>query len=110
MLSFGADDFEGTRLRDSRNILAVFYATWCPFCRRFLNLFETAMADKTDPLGARVDISDDENPLWETFGLEIVPSLIGFRDGVSIVRKNGSAGVGLDMLELEDALRRMRRS
>jgi thioredoxin 1 len=108
MLSFSAQDFEGTRLRDSRNVLAVFYASWCPFCRSFLDLFETAMANTIDPLGARVDISDDENPLWEGFGLEIVPTLIGFRDGMSIVRKDGSAGVGLGMLELEAALGKMR--
>jgi thioredoxin 1 len=107
MLSLKADNFSGTKLFDSRNILAVFYATWCPFCRRFLTIFESTMTKKNDPQGALVDISDEDNPLWETFGVDIVPTLVGFRGGAAIVRKDGVAGVGLGMPELENALRKM---
>jgi hypothetical protein len=45
--------------------------------------------------------------LWEIFQVEIVPTLIGFRDGGAIVRKDGVAGVGLGLPELEDALQKM---
>lgn len=107
MLTFGPDNFTGTKLFDSRDILAVFYAGWCPFCRRFVTLFEKAMKERTDPLGALIDISDTNNPLWETFEVEIVPTLVGFRDGEAIVRKDGVAGLGLDMSELDDAIRKM---
>ncbi len=51
MLELGPDNFSGTRILDLRNILAVFYAEWCPFCRSFLSLFEKTMKDKTIPLG-----------------------------------------------------------
>jgi thioredoxin 1 len=107
MLSLKPNDFSGTRLLDSRNVLAVFYASWCPFCRRFLTIFENSMMKKTNPQGALVDISDEDNPLWETFEVEIVPTLVGFRDRAAIVRKDGVAGVGLGMPELEDALQEM---
>ena len=107
MLSLKPDDFSGTRLLDSRNILAVFYASWCPFCRSFLSVFESAMVRKTDPQGAFVDISDEDNPLWETFKVDIVPTLVGFRNGLAIARKDGAAGVGLGMSDLQDALRKM---
>jgi thioredoxin 1 len=107
MLSLKPDSFSGTRLLDSRDILAVFYASWCPFCRRFLTIFESAMMKQNDPQGALVDISDEDSPLWETFGVEIVPTLVGFKNGAAIVRKDGVAGVGLGMPELEDALRKM---
>ena len=107
MISLTPRDFTGTKLTDARNILAVFYADWCPFCRSFLTVFESAMVKKTDPLGALVDISDESNPLWETFEVDIVPTLVGFRDGLVIVRKDGVAGIGLGMPELEDALRKM---
>ena len=73
----------------------------------FLALFEMVMKQKTDPLGALVDISDTDNPLWETFDVKIVPTLIGFGDGETISRKDGVAGVGLGMLELNDAIREM---
>lgn len=108
MLSLTPDDFAGTRLRDSQNILAVFYANWCPFCRTFLKIFESTMTRKSDPLGALVDISDEDNPLWEIFEVDIVPTVVGFSNGVAIVRKDGVRGVGLGMPELEDALRKMK--
>jgi len=107
MLSLTPDSFTGARLIDTRDILAVFYANWCPFCRGFLTIFESAMAKKADPLGGLVDISDESNPLWETFEVDIVPTVVGFRNGLAIVRKDGVAGVGLGMPELEDALRKM---
>jgi len=65
------------------------------------------MREKTNPLAALVDISDMDNPLWETFKVAIVPTLVGFRDGKAFVRKDGTAGVGLSAEELEDALRGM---
>jgi thioredoxin 1 len=107
MLSLKLSDFSGTRLIDSRNILALFYASWCPFCRSFLGIFESTMIRKTNPQGALVDISDENNPLWETFKVDIVPTLIGFRDGVTIVRKDGVAGAGLRTTDLQDALRKL---
>jgi thiol-disulfide isomerase/thioredoxin len=109
MLSLTSDDFAGTKLLDSRDVRAVFYANWCPFCIRFLKIFESAMIKRTDPLGALLDISDESNPLWETFEVEIVPTLVGFSNGVTIVRKDGVPGVGLGMPELEDALRKMKK-
>jgi thioredoxin 1 len=107
MLYLKLDNFSGTKLLDSRNILAVFYASWCPFCRKFLTIFESTVTKKNDPQGALVDISDEDNPLWERFGVSVVPTLVGFRDGAAIVRKDGVAGVGLGMPELEDALWKM---
>ena len=107
MLYLKPDDFSGTKLLDSGNILGVLYASWCPFCRSFLGVFESTMMRKTDPQGALVDISAEDNPLWETFKVDIVPTLVGFRDGVAIARKDGTAGVGLGTSDLQDALRKM---
>lgn len=110
MLVLKTDDFNGTKLLDSRSVLAVFYAGWCPFCRSFLELFETAMKEKSDPLGAVVDISDMNDPLWETFHVDIVPTLVGFKNGEVVVRKDGVAGAGLAKTQLENALREMNRT
>lgn len=104
MLTLTTKNFDGLALIDPRNILAVFYADWCPFCRNFLELFEKTMRKRADPVGAIVDISDTQNPLWETFEIAIVPTLIGFRSGKAVVRKNGVAGVGLGNRELSDAV------
>ena len=107
MLRLGTDNFDGTKARDSRSILALFYAAWCPFCTRFLRVFEESMQGREDPVGALIDISDMGDSLWERFDVEIVPTLIGFRDGKTFVRKDGVPGVGLGVRELEDALREM---
>jgi thioredoxin 1 len=109
MLSLKANDFSGARLLDARSILAVFYASWCPFCRSFLTVFESTMIGKTDPQGALVDVSAENNPLWEIFKVDIVPTLIGFRDGVAIARKDGAAGVGLGISDLQDVLGKMQK-
>ena len=101
------DDFSGAKLIDSRDVLAVFCASWCPFCRAFLAIFESIMMKRTKPNGALVDISDENNPLWETFKVNIVPTLVGFRDGATIVRRDRIAGVGLGISDLQDALRKM---
>ena len=108
MLSLTPDNFTGTRLLDSRNVLAVFYANWCPFCRTFLKVFESTMKKRTDLLAALIDVGDEDNPLWEVFGVNIVPTLVGFREGTAVVRKDGAPGVGLGIHELEDALREMK--
>ena len=110
MLSLKLDDFSGARLLDSRDILAVFYASWCPFCRSFLGIFASTMLGKTDPQGALVDISDENNPLWETFKIDIVPTLVGFRDGIAIARKDGIAGAGLSVSDLQDLLLKLEKS
>lgn len=108
MLSLTPGNFTGTRLLDSRRVLAVFHANWCPFCRTFFTIFKSTMTERTDLLGALVDISEENNPLWETFKVDIVPTLVGFRNGAAIVRKDGVSGVGLGKPELEDALRKMK--
>lgn len=110
MLKLSAESFTGTRLLDAREILAAFYADWCPFCTSFLVVFEAAMKKTKEPLGALVDVSDTDNPLWEVFELNIVPTLVGFKDEKATVRKDGVPGLGLGMPELEDAILRMQRS
>ena len=107
MISLTPRNFSGTTLLDPCSILALFYTDWCPFCKSFLTIFESAMVKRAEPLGALANISDESNPLWETFKVDIVPTLVGFRDGLVIVRKDGVAGIGLGMPELEDALRKM---
>lgn len=104
MLNLSTDNFDGAKILDSRNILALFYATWCPFCREFLATFKESMQGRDNPVGALVDISDMNNPLWERFDIEIVPTLIGFKEGRILLRKDGVAGVGLGTRELEDAI------
>jgi len=60
-------------LRISQRVVVLFYASLCPFCRRFLPIFEEYSRRFPDEF-LRVRIDDDMNPLWEKYGLMVVPS------------------------------------
>ena len=53
---------------------------------------------------AEVDISDDEDPLWELFDIKVVPTMIVFKNGEAIFRKDGLLGRGLSGKAIEEAL------
>ena len=83
------------QLQTHRKIVALFYASWCPFCRSFLAVFNKH-AQNTDPLTyIKVKIDEDENPLWEEYSLESVPSLILFENGNVLKRLDCELGEGL---------------
>lgn len=89
----GEAAFEGRRLRRPGVVVVAFLADWCPFCRQFLPEVERLAASGVTVLCA--DLSDEGNPMWETFEVAIVPTLILFREGHEVFRANGVAGVGL---------------
>jgi len=80
----------------------LFTAEWCPFCRRFTPVFESAVKEKEIPW-AYVDVSDLMNPLWDTFDIQVVPTIIVFRDGNAAFRKDGILGRGLSAQDVEEA-------
>jgi len=79
-------------------LAAIFLALWCPFCRQFQPAFEAA-ARANGIRWASVDISD-ENGLWDAFNIEVVPTIVVFKEGKPVWRKNGVLGRGLS----EDAI------
>ncbi len=81
-------------------VLAVFYAEWCPFCISFLPTFERTHSESFQT--AEVDISDESNPLWEDYRIEVVPTLIAFEKGKETLRRNGRRGIGLNSKDIDD--------
>ena len=86
-------DFEEKRLKKRGTLAVLFAAEWCPFCGRFSPIFESALSEKLP--GALADLSDLENPLWEQFGIDVVPTVMLFKDGELVYRKDGILGRGL---------------
>jgi thioredoxin 1 len=87
-------DFDGKRLKKGGTLAVLFAAEWCPFCRRFSPIFESVLTEKGMPV-TLVDLSDLGNPLWETFDIEVVPTVMVFKDGELIYRMDGVLGQGL---------------
>jgi thioredoxin 1 len=90
----GSADFDGKRLRETGTLAVLFAADWCPFCRRFAPIFESALKAKKLS-GLLADLTDLDNPLWETFDIQVVPTVMVFRDGEVLYRKDGVLGEGL---------------
>lgn len=83
--------------------LVLFFAEWCPYCSEFRPIFESYAKKSNIPFfGAR--INDDEDPLWDRFGFETVPTLIAFTEGKEVARKSGVRSVGLDEEDLKEIL------
>ncbi len=70
--------------------------------------FESALSSNS-VLWAEVDISDTEDPLWETFDIKVVPTVIIFKDGQSTFRRDGLLGRGLSRKALEETVEEMKR-
>lgn len=90
----GPDAFDGRTLRRAGRYAVVFAADWCPFCQAFLPQFAKLGEDPKLHV-AGVDLTDPDAPLWEQFEVEVVPSVVVFRDGEVTFRLDGIPGVGL---------------
>jgi thioredoxin-like negative regulator of GroEL len=99
----GPRSFRGRLLQRPGTWIVDFSADWCPFCRAFRALFDAVPADPAYHL-AIGDLTSEENPLWETMGVEIVPTLVVFRDGKAIFRVDGVGGAGLTSEDLDRAV------
>jgi thioredoxin 1 len=74
--------------------VVLFYADWCPFCRKFKPVFES-YDDKADARLAEAKINDEDNPLWDKYKIEVVPTIVAFKGGRVVARRDGKAGMGL---------------
>lgn len=89
-------------LKEKQAELVLFYADWCPYCRAFLKIVEEKKGElKHELVSAKVN--EDENPLWEMYKIETVPTLIAFSKGRIVARKDAVSHVGLSEKELLEA-------
>ena len=88
------NDFEENRLLRKERILAFFYAKWCPFCRIAFPFLKLLNPDSSY-IVFQVDLSDEDNPLWDSLKIGVIPTLIAFDGGKEFWRANGVLMVGL---------------
>jgi thioredoxin 1 len=75
-----------SQLRKSKKVLALFYASWCPYCRNFIGAFNEVAPKSGFGLALRVRIDDYDNPLWEEYSIAAVPAVLVF-DGEKVSRR-----------------------
>jgi len=84
--------------------VVLFHATWCPFCRAYRPVFESAtQGAKLEVVEAVID--DESNPIWADHQIEVVPTVFLYEGGKIVKRLDGRPGVGLTKDDLTRALR-----
>ncbi len=79
-------------IKTGEKVLALFYASWCPFCRAFLPVFE-AEAQR----GPRhfLMVRDDGETMSDHYNIDVVPTVLFFEAGRLAKVLAGRRGVGL---------------
>ncbi len=89
-----------SELKRNKMVLALFYASWCPYCRSFVPVFESKTAGFNSGKVLHAILDDYDNPLWDDFDIGAVPTAILFKDGEICSRLDGRFGVGLSEKQL----------
>lgn len=83
------------QLKENEKVLALFYASWCPYCKAFVPVFDKKINDFTAGTVIYVLLDDFDNPLWDDYDVEAVPTVIFFEKGKVTRRLDGTSGGGL---------------
>lgn len=82
-------------LKQNKQVLALFCSSWCPFCRSFFPTFNMGITKHRFEKVIRVYLEEDDNPLWEEYSIEAVPTAILFEKGHVSRRLDARLGMGL---------------
>jgi len=79
-------------LKTNKNAIALVYASWCPFCAKFLPVFKKHAQE-----GKRLFllVQDDEENIAGKYAINIFPTVLFFEKGMVANRLDGAPGIGL---------------
>ncbi len=78
--------------------LVIFSADWCPYCVSFFNNWsEYGRVEDV----CIADITDADSELWNSFDIEVIPTMAVFEDGVLVKRWDGQLRRGLTIYQIQ---------
>lgn len=84
-----------------KRVIALIYATWCPYCVSFLPVFKKYAQGRDGFLL----IEDDQWVIADEYDVEVVPTALCFENGKLVKRLDGILGVGLNEKQLDEFIR-----
>ena len=90
-----------TILEQTEGVLVLFYARWCPYCSRFVPVFDEKINNYNFQKIIHVLLDDFDNQLWDDYNIEAVPTVIFFEKGKVSKRLDGRFGAGLNEKQLK---------
>ena len=86
-------------LRTTDCVIALFHASWCPFCTRFLPIFKRHAEGKGQNF---IILQDDQETIADQYSVKVYPTVLFFENCVISKRLDGILGVGLDEKQLTE--------
>ena len=80
-------------------VIAMVYASWCPFCKRALPIFEKRADEDERHL---LLVADDGEQIADLYGIDVFPTLILFEKGQIVKRLDARPGIGLNEKQITD--------
>jgi thioredoxin 1 len=87
-INISADTFEST-ISDNDIVLVDFWAEWCGPCKRFGPIYEKTSEQYDGIVFAKLD-TDANQSLAGQLGIEGIPTLMAFREGVMVFNQAGA--------------------
>jgi thioredoxin 1 len=87
-ININANDFEDT-ITNNDIVLVDFWAEWCGPCKRFGPIYEKASEEYGNITFAKLD-TDANQQLSGQLGIEGIPTLMAFREGVLVFNQAGA--------------------
>jgi thioredoxin 1 len=87
-IDINADSFEQT-ITDNEIVLVDFWADWCGPCKRFAPIYDKASDEHGEITFAKLD-TDANQALSGQLGIEGIPTLMAFREGVMVFNQAGA--------------------
>jgi thioredoxin 1 len=86
-----------------KKTVVLFEMTGCPYCCTFQSEFQAFAEKRAGECGLlRVKLDECDNPLWEKYEIEAVPTVIVFAGGEIKSRADAVLGVGLSRKKWAD--------